>query len=145
MLEKIMKLVPYFFFLSLFTYYLLLVVQAKKEWMTEEKLGYFQTQLLFPRLQLFRGVECLSWTSKIAIFLVELSIGIWERVFFFFFCAKKPIFSGMRRLPFLSDAFKEIVIFVFIYFILCLFYFYLLKCYWAFFFSIQSPRDFVRL
>ena len=45
---------------------------------------------------------------------------------FVFFGTGKPIISGMHRLCFLSEAPWEIVIFVFIYFILCLFYFFML-------------------
>ena len=121
-----MKLVAYFSFLSPFTYYLLLlVVQAEKEWTTEMWLGYFQTQFLFPSLQLFREVECLSQTSKIAVLSIKMSIEIWE----FLFDVMKPIFSGMRRLAFLSEAFREVVIFVSIYFILCLSYFIVFSIY----------------
>ena len=80
-LRKIMKLVTNFFFLSPFTYsLLLLVVQTEKEWKTEKRLRYFQLQLLFPGLQLFRGVQCFSWTSKINIFSIEVLAGIWEKV-----------------------------------------------------------------
>ena len=78
-LGKIIKLVINFFFLSPFTYcLLLLVVQAEKEWITEKKQGYFQTQLLFPSLQPFRKAECFSWISKVAVLSVKVSIGIWE-------------------------------------------------------------------
>ena len=94
-------LVTYFSILSSFTYFLSLIVQAEKEGMTVKTQRYFQTQLLFSSLQLFRGVECFSRTSKIAVFLVEVSIGIWG---FSFFGARKPIFSGMHRFPFLLEA-----------------------------------------
>ena len=128
MLGKIIKLVT--FFLSLFPYYLLLlVVQAEKEWMSEKRQGYFQ---------LFLGEQCYFPNQKIAVFPVLECIDIWEEVSY---GARKPIFSGMSRLSFLSETswkilifsiylfyFVFILFFISINFILCLFYFYFYFC-----------------
>ena len=54
---------------------------------------------------------------KIAILPIE----VFEESGEFRFGDKKPIFSGMRRLPFMSDAFQEIV--TFLYLFIYLFYF----------------------
>ena len=92
MLGNIMKLIIYLFFLSPFTYdLLLLVVQAEKEGIMEKRREYFQTQLLFLGLQLFCGDECFSWIGKIAVLPVEVSIGIWEGVSFW--CQEAYLFS----------------------------------------------------
>ena len=82
---------------------------------------YFQTNLLFLGLQPFRGVECFSRTSKIAVFPDEVSMRICEGTSF---RCWKPIFSGMLRFPFLSGVSWKVAIYLFIY--LCFsFLFYL--------------------
>ena len=64
-LGKTMKLVTYVFFSLPLTYNLfLLVIQPEKEWMTEKRQGYFQSQLLFPGLQLFQEGVCFSEPVK---------------------------------------------------------------------------------
>ena len=63
----------------------------------------------------------------------------------FLFGLRKPLFSGMDGLCFLSEAFWEIVISIFIYSILSLFYFYFYFLSYIFLFLIQAPQILVLL
>ena len=94
-------IVSHLLFLLIFISYhlLLLVVQSEKERMAEKRQGYFQTQLLFPGLPLFRGEKCFSRTSKIAVLPVDVSIDMRRS---FLLAPGSPCFLA---LPFLSEAY----------------------------------------
>ena len=118
MLGEIMKLVN--LFLIPFNYNLLLVFQAEKEWMTEKRREYFQTQILFRGLQLFRGAESFSWISKNGR---ALNRGVYRNLSkSFFLVPGRPSFQPRVDCPSSQKLLGNLLFFVFIYFILCLFY-----------------------
>ena len=98
---------------------------------TEKRQGFFQTQLLFTGLQLFHGVECFSRTS---INSRALSVSKKE----FIFDARKPIFSAMCRLSFLSDVSREIYFLYLFYFVFILFSFFYVIISFLIYYSIHT-------
>ena len=135
-LGKIMKLVTYFFFLSPFTYNLLLVVPAETEWMTEKRQGYFQT-FLFQGLRLFRREEYFSRTSENSC---APGRGVDQDVSRSFFLApESPSFQACVDWPSCQMPPGKLGVFCINYFILCLFYF--IFCYWFFFYYSIPTED----
>ena len=123
-LEKIMKImVTYFFFLSPFIYYLLLVVRVEKEWMMEKRQGYFQTQLLFPCQQLFRAGNVFPEPEKKRPPSWSVYMNLRKS---FFLASGSSSFQACVDSLFCLRPRKRLLFFVFIYSILCLSYFYLI-------------------
>ena len=140
MLEKNIKLVT-FFFLSSFTYYLLVFfVQAEKEWDDGKEMGILLKSFFILRMTIISLflVKGFPWTNKIAILLSRWQSQSEKEILF---GARKPILSRVCRLLFQSKAYWEIVIFcIYLFYSVSTSFLFLFIYDFDFLFSIQSSR-----
>ena len=93
---------------SLMIFFCWLLRLKRNEWRKRDR-DTCQLNFYFTGFQLFHGGKCSSRARKIAVCPVDRNQESEEE---FLFGSRKPVFSSIRRLPFLSQAPWEIVIFV---------------------------------